>query len=114
MNADPRLSTRCTIPGLSLWFGKAQLFDDRVRLTGWTWSGRYERVIPLQHIDRVKWWAVMEDVNFLLHLRDGSAVPLYLHRNAGTWNYEVRDLLGLSGLAQSAEACVRPRRELAA
>jgi hypothetical protein len=113
MAASPILSTRCTLPEFSLWFGRAQLFAECVRLSGWTWSGRFERDIQLGDIERVKWWAA-EDVNFLLHLDDGTVVPMRLHQNAGIWNYQLRDLLGMSGLAQSRDLRVRPRRKKAA
>ena len=72
------------------------LYEDRVCIRGWTWRGRYRRVIPLERIDRVKWWAVLDDVNFSIHLDDGGAVPLQLRKGAGTWNVELHNLLGQS------------------
>lgn len=112
MNASPVLSTRCTLPGLLLWFGRAELYPRCIRLVGWTWSGRFERTISLDRIERVRWWAVREDVNFLLHLADGRGVALQLYRNAGLWNHELHDRLGLSRLAQSspADVALRPKR----
>jgi len=114
MTATPILSTRCSIPGLLLWFGRAELYADRVRLVGWTWNGRYHRSIALDRIDRVRWWAVREDVNFLIHLEDGAGLPLQLHQKAGLWNHELRDRLGLSKLAQSEPTGVRRRSKKAA
>jgi len=95
----PILTNRCLIPHRRLWFGRAYLYTDRIRIQGWTWSGRYRRVIPLERIDDIKWWAVIDDVNFLVHLDDGTAVPLQLQKGAGTWNVELHDLLGKSMLA---------------
>ena len=113
MDVSPILSTRCSLPGKSLWFGRAELYEERICLSGWTWSGRFQREIPLPVIERVKWWAA-EEVNFVLYLCHDRVVPIQLHRNAGIWNYELRDLLGLSGLAQSKDLRVRPRRKEAA
>ena len=93
------LSNRCRLPRRSLWFGRALLYEDRVCIQGWTWRGRYRRVIPLQRIDQVKWWAVLDDVNFMLHLDDGQAVPLQLLKGAGTWNVKLHCLLNKSLLA---------------
>jgi hypothetical protein len=95
----PILSNRCRLPHRSLWFGRARLYEDRVCIRGWTWRGRYRRVVPLERIEDIKWWAVIDDVNFMLHLDDGRAVPLQLMKGAGTWNVELHDLLGKSMLA---------------
>jgi hypothetical protein len=95
---SPLLVNRCRVPQRTLWFGRAALYPDRVCVRGWTWQGRYRRVIPLERIDAVKWWAVMDDVNFLLHLDSGRAVPLQLLKGAGTWNAELHNLIGESML----------------
>lgn len=106
-SASPLLSNRCRLPQRSLWFGRALLYEDRVRIQGWTWVGRYEREISLVRIDRVQWWAVINDVNFLMHLEDGSAVPLQLMKGAGTWNVKLHKMLGQSLLAHHAPCDVR-------
>ncbi len=99
-NGSPLLSNRCYLPHRSLWFGWAHLYTDRVCIQGWTWRGRYRRVVPVKRIDRVKWWAVLDDVNLLLGLGDGQAVPLQLRKNAGTWNAKLHDLLDQSLMVQ--------------
>jgi hypothetical protein len=96
----PLLTTRCHLPRRTLWWGRAALYPDRVCIRGWNWRGRYRRVVPLERIDEVTWWAVTDDVNFLLRLDDGRAVPLQLRRGAGTWNAKLHDLLGQSLLAR--------------
>lgn len=95
---SPLLTNRCRLPQRTLWFGRAVLYPDRVRIQGWNWQGRYRRVIPLERIDEVKWWAVIDDVNFLLHLDNGRAIPLQLRKGAGTWNVKLHSLLGKSML----------------
>jgi hypothetical protein len=90
----PLLSNRCRLPHRMLWFGRAFLHEEHVCIRGWTWRGRYRRVVPIERIDRVKWRAVLDDVNLFLHLDDGEMVPLQLRKGAGTWNVELHNLLG--------------------
>jgi hypothetical protein len=113
-DAEPILSTRCKLPGRNLWFSRASLHEDRIELSGWTWKGRFSRSIRLDRIDRFQWWAVIDDVNFLLHLEDGVAVPLHLLRSAGTWSCKLHELLGKSILAQDAIPRVQPQHDMAA
>jgi len=100
-SSSPLLKTRCRVPHCSLWFGQALLYEDRVCIQGWTWRGRYRQVVPLERIEEVKWWAVLDEVNFLLRLDNGQAVPLHLRSGAGTWNVKLHSLLGKSMLARS-------------
>lgn len=111
---NPLLTTRCTLPEERLWFARADLFDDAIRLSGWTWRGRVERRIAIASIDRVQWWAVLKDVNFMLHLADGTSIPMQLHQGAGTWNCKLHDLMGESILAQHELPDVSPGRGVAA
>ncbi|NBC87815.1 MAG: hypothetical protein GVY25_16660 [Bacteroidetes bacterium] len=113
-DAEPILSTRCKLPGRSLWFTRAHLHEDHIELSGWNWRGRFSRSIDLDNIDRFQWWAVLNDVNFLLHLKDGAAVPLQLLRSAGVWSCKLHELLGQSILAQDAIPRVGARRDIAA
>jgi hypothetical protein len=112
-DGSPLLSNRCRLPQRSLWFGRALLYEDRVRIRGWTWRGRYERAIRLERIERVQWWAVVDDVNFMLHLEDGGAVPLQLLKGAGTWNVTLHDLLGQSLMAHHSPSDVQPSNKAA-
>lgn len=84
------------------------LYEDRVCIKGWTWRGRYRDVIPLGEIDRIRWWAVLDDVNFLLQLDHGRAVPLQLLTGAGAWNAKLHALLGESILAHRSLPDVNP------
>jgi len=114
VDADPLLSTRCKLPGRSLWFSRAHLHEDHIEISGWNWKGRFSRRIRLSNIDRFQWWAVLNDVNFLLHLKDGAPVPLQLLRSAGTWSCKLHELLGQSMLAQDPLPRVHPHRDVAA
>ena len=112
--SSPILCTRCKLPGRNLWFARAMLYENYIEVSGWTWSGRQTRRIDLEEVDRFQWWAVLDDVNFLLHLEDGASVPMQLLRSAGTWNCKLHELLGQSVLAQDTVPRVRPRCEMAA
>lgn len=93
------LTNRCQLPCRSLWFGRAHLFEDGVRIVGWQFWGRYDRHVPLERIQEVEWRTVVDDINLILHLEDGGVVPLQLLKNAGTWNMKLHDLLGQSVLS---------------
>lgn len=108
----PLLSHSCQLPQRSLWFGRARLYEDRVCIRGWTWSGQYRKIIPLTRVDRVQWLAVVDDVNFVLHLNNGRSVPFQLHQGAGTWNVKLHSLLGQRLMAHQAIPDVAQSREV--
>lgn len=107
----PLLSHPCRLPRRRLWLGRAELYDDRVCIQGWTWHGRYRRIISLESIDRVQWWAVVDEANFVLHLNCGETVPLRLLHGAGTWNVKMHSLLGKSLLAHHSLPDVAQEKE---
>lgn len=88
----PLLCSSCSILGLSLWRSRARLYPTHVELSGWSWTGRTVRRIPLDSIQQVRWWGGKCDVNLELTLEDGRIVALYLQESAGTWNYTLRRL----------------------
>lgn len=76
-------------PDRWLFWARARLYADRLELTGWHWTGRHRRVVPLSDIAQVKWWTAAEHtVNFALHLHDGERVRLQI-KGAGLWKFEV-------------------------
>lgn len=83
------LSARFRFPDRTLWLGRAQLHYDRVELTGWSWSGRFARTIPLSDVEKVEWWTGSPSVNFALHLEGGETVALHLKKAAGRWKFAV-------------------------
>lgn len=93
---DPLYSHRCSLPHRTLWFGEASLYEDRIHIHGWTWQGRYEREVVVEDIDEVEWRPQPERPNLLLHLEDGTTVPLRLRKGAGLWNAKLHDLLDQS------------------
>lgn len=86
-------SHRCDLSTRTLWLGRALLYEDRVRIQGWTWDGRYRRTIPLERVREVEWRPVPEGVNLILHLDEGRSVPLSFPQGAGLWNAKLHDLL---------------------
>lgn len=106
------LTTWCRVPHRSLWFARAILFDDRVRIVGWTLRGRQCTVIPLENIEIVQWWPVLDDVNFVFRLNDGRTVPLHLFTGAGAWNARLHALLGDRMLAQRSLPDVKPAKTI--
>lgn len=56
----------------------------------------------MEDIQKVQWWAVLDDVNFVLQLTDGRSVPLHLLSGAGAWNAKLHGLMGESLLAQTS------------
>lgn len=93
---DPLHSNRCSLPHRTLWFGEASLYEDRIHIQGWTWQGRYEREVVVEDIDEVEWRPQPTRPNLLLHLEDGTTVPLRLRKGAGLWNAKLHDLLDQS------------------
>lgn len=97
---EPHYSHRCTLPNQSLWFGQASLYEDRITIQGWTWEGRYENEIAVDHIEEVDWRPKPEGPNLMLHLNDGSVERLRLRKGGGLWNAKLHDLIGQSVLDQ--------------
>lgn len=77
---------------MSLWRSRARLYPTHIELSGWTWTGRVVRRVPLSAIASVRWWGGKQDINLELTLANGGLVALYLEESAGTWNYTLRRL----------------------
>lgn len=88
----PLLSSSCSLPERTLWFGKIKLFDDHIFLTGWRWTGRYTRRFELDKLERVQWWSVPEGVNFMFHLENGKRFPLRIEEGAGLWHWKLKEM----------------------
>lgn len=91
--SSPLCTVPCQVPGRSLWFGRAKLFDDVIVLSGWEWTGRYERRIPIRKVENAGWYP-REQYNLILRLEDDSRRVLDLTRHAGVWYWELKGLLG--------------------
>ncbi len=65
----------------ALLFARVTLEDDHLTLTGWTWRGRYRRLIPL---DRILHIDARGDDELILWLFDGETLRLRM-RHARAW-----------------------------
>ncbi len=74
------MNARCRLPDRCLFLGRARLFPEWIRVTGWTWTGRYDRQIPLAEMRSVAWFAGPGRQNGLVfEMRDDSRIPLLLN-----------------------------------
>ncbi len=72
-------------------YGRARLYEDRIKLFTLRWRGR---TVYLRDVARVVWRTDSEEsVNFLLFLHDGGVVPLWMN-GAGLWKYWIEERLG--------------------
>jgi hypothetical protein len=69
-----------------LFFARARLFFDRVELSGWQPGERHLSVIPLDAVRRVDWLPAQAGANVVLHLEDGTSLPLFLEE-ASLWQH---------------------------
>lgn len=56
----------------TLFFRRLRLYEDRIEMSGWRWSGRYRRMIPLERVLQVD----VADDRLVLWLTPGSTVRL--------------------------------------
>lgn len=92
---SPLITARARVPGLSLWFGRAKLFDDQIVISGWTWTGRHRHTIPLSQVDDAK-WLPREDYGIVLYMQDDSRHLIDVKDRAGLWYWKLRGLIAPS------------------
>ena len=90
--SPPVLSSPCKHMRRTLWFGQIELFDDHITLSGWCWTGRYERRIDLSDLQLTLWWAVGQGMNFKLQLESGKTYPLRITEGAGLWHWKLKEM----------------------
>lgn len=95
-SADPLYEHRCTLPGRTLWFGRASLYENRICIQGWTWQGRYQREVVVEDINDVDWRPRPSGPNMTLHLDGDRVVRFRLRKGGGLWNAKLHDLIGKS------------------
>jgi hypothetical protein len=66
-----------------------KLLPDRLELSGWGWSGRHRRTLPLETVKAVQWWAGEGAANLGLILEDGARIELYVSA-AGLWKHRIQ------------------------
>jgi hypothetical protein len=71
------------------------LFDDRIELRTFGWSGRRVETFQLGDIKAVEWWSkdsTEGEVNFSLDLGESGSLPLHMKKGAGLWYAEIVSL----------------------
>ena len=87
---EPILSSSVTLENRTLWFGKIELHEDQVVISGWTWRGVSEERIPLGDITSFEKWSVQKGPNFRLHFGQGHSVFGRIEQGIGFWAQELR------------------------
>lgn len=67
---EPILSSSISLTGRTLWFGTAKLYNSHLSISGWGWTGRFEKDIPIGSIRLVEKWSVLKGPNLVIHLSD--------------------------------------------
>jgi len=88
---EAKLSSPITLKNRALWFGKIQLHDDRIVISGWTWTGPIEEKIQLSEITSLEKWSVTEGQNFRLSRDGGAPVQGRIEKGAELWALEFED-----------------------
>lgn len=85
------LETEALLPDRTLWFGRAELYERGMRITGWTWTGRYDEYIDLGEMDRIETWTRSEGANVLVHT-SGTTHRLRLKSGVMRWHWKLKEL----------------------
>ena len=85
------LSSRFRYPDRRMFFGRMQLFQDRIEVFGLHWRGMHRRTIPLSDVEQVEWWTGAPDrVNLEIRLHTGEALPVWV-QGAGLWKFKIEE-----------------------
>lgn len=79
------LSADVSLERRTLWFGSAELYEDILVVSGWTWTGSIEWTIPLESVQIVERWSVLKGPNFVFHTEEGA---LHCRIEGAAWNWE--------------------------
>jgi len=90
-NSTPLLSTDVSLPDQTLWFGQAELYDTFIYVSGWTWTGRYERRIEVNDIEQAETWSRSGGANLVLYIGN-TREPLRLKTGIMLWHWKLKDL----------------------
>jgi hypothetical protein len=90
-NSTPLLSSDASLPEQTLWFGEAELHETCIVVSGWTWSGRYERRIDINDIEQAETWSRSGGANLVLHI-DTNHELLRLKTGIMLWHWKLKEL----------------------
>lgn len=87
------LSSSFTFRNPALFYARAQLYADRLELSGWSLRGRYRRCIAAEQVLQVD---VLSDDGLLLWLSTGETLRLRI-REASRWKATIETQVYLHG-----------------
>ena len=90
-NSSPLLTTSVSLPNRTLWFGTAELYQTGLHISGWQWTGPYEKRIDLAALERVETRARAERPNVRVHT-DDSVHSLHLETGVMLWHWKLKEL----------------------
>lgn len=90
-NSSPLLESSVSLPDRTLFFGRAELYDTHIHISGWRWTSRYERRIDLRNLDRVETWSRASEVNMVLHVENEAAQSLRLEKGVMLWHWKLKE-----------------------
>ena len=63
-STSPILSSSFQLERGTLWFGTIELYENKIVVSGWTWTGPVETQVSIDDIRHVEKWTVQEGPNF--------------------------------------------------
>jgi hypothetical protein len=90
-DSSPLLTHGVSLLDRTLWFGQAELHETHIHISGWHWTGRYERRIDLDEVQQAETWSRTREANLVLRLDDGNAA-LRLDAGVMLWHWKLKEL----------------------
>jgi hypothetical protein len=75
-------------------FSRARLYADRLVLQGWSWRGRYKRIVPLQSIKEVIWWTGAAHINLELRFHENEQFVFWISE-AEPWKLAIENRIAI-------------------
>jgi hypothetical protein len=86
----PILRSALTLQRSTLWLGTMALYEDRLSITGWSWTGRVDRTLSLDDVRLVEMWPVPRGVNLAIYPTDGGPLFCRVAEDLLRWVNEFR------------------------
>lgn len=90
-NSSPILISKVSLPDQTLWFGRAELHDTHIHISGWHWTGRREQYIDLKDLQQVETWSRADGPNMILHTSEGDR-SLCIEKGIMLWHWKLKEL----------------------
>lgn len=86
---DAKLSSSVTLTDQSLWFGKMELHENAILISGWSWSGPTTKRIPLATLVLFETWSERDGTNFRLEIDGGPPIRGRIKERLGLWEVKM-------------------------